>query len=110
MPRPTRTLRWREPRGGRSDSSPTDFFSAAFFFAMNLVHHFHEMAHFVDHAASFRRVPALDNLIEAAQAEPANCLAHVVRAADKADHPFDLDCAPGGVFLLCRHRASPAAC
>src|SRR5215475_2746541 len=77
---------------------------------MNLAHHFHKMAHFVDHAARFRRVLALDNLMQAAQAEPANRLAHVVGAANKADHPFHFDGALGGVFFLCRHRASPAAC
>src|SRR5215471_18550944 len=68
------------------------------------------MAHLVDHAAGFRRVLALDNLMQAPQAEPANRLAHIVSAADRADHPFHSNRAFGGVFLLRRHRASPAAC
>src|SRR5215470_18061549 len=76
---------------------------------MNLVHHFHEMAHFVDHAACFRRVLALDHLVQTAQAQPANGLPHVVGTADKADHPLDSYRALGGVFFLCRHCASPAA-
>src|SRR5215469_2763704 len=76
---------------------------------MNLVHHFHEMAHLVDHATGLRRVLPLDHLVQAAQAQPANGLAHILGAADKADHPFHFDGALGGVFLLCRHCASPAA-
>ena len=36
----------------RSDS----IFFSRFFSAMNLVHHFHEVPHFMDHAAGFRRV------------------------------------------------------
>src|SRR5215831_1371100 len=86
-----------------------DFFSS-FFLAMSLAHHFHKMAHFVNHAARFRRVLPLHNLVQTAQPEAANRLAHVVRAADKADHPLDLDRALGCVFLRRRHRASPAAC
>jgi hypothetical protein len=63
------------------------------FFAIALLHHFHEMPHFVDHAANRRRVLALDHLMHSAQSEAANALAHVIGAADKADDPLDFDLA-----------------
>src|SRR5947207_8112642 len=104
IPRPTRTFLLREPRGGRSVSRlyrlrvsfltllavRFDFF-LTIFLAINSVHHFHEVPHFVNHAAGFRRIFALDNLLQTAQAQPANGLPHIIGAADKADHPFDLD-------------------
>src|SRR5579859_6415300 len=104
IPRPTRTLRWREPRGGRRVSRLTELrvsffallavrfdFFLTIFLAIKLFHHFHKMPHLEDHAASLRRILALDHLIQPAQAQPANGLTHIIGAADKADHPFDLD-------------------
>src|SRR5580704_11943714 len=103
MPRPTRTLRCREPFGGFNvERLTTDFgwlvFLAALrppetFFAIALLHHFHEMPHFVDHAAHRRRVLALDNLMHSPQSKTANGLAHVIGAADEADYPLHLDLA-----------------
>src|SRR5258708_17252778 len=70
------------------------------------------MPHFMDHAASFRRVFALDHLMQTTQAKPTNGLPHIVGAADKADYPLDLDRALGrrlyrGLFFRCHY--SPAA-
>jgi hypothetical protein len=48
------------------------------------------MSHFVNHAARLRRVLALDHLVQPAQAEASNGRAHIVGAADEADHPLDL--------------------
>src|SRR5208337_3520647 len=105
IPRPTRTLRLREPLGGCKFESVyavfglLDFVEALrppeAFFAIALLHHFHEMPHLVDHAANGRRVFALDNLVHAAQTEAANALAHVIGAADKTDDPLDLHFAAG---------------
>src|SRR5271167_762542 len=103
MPRPTRTLRCREPFGGFNvDRLTTDFGWPAFlaplrppeaFFAIALLHHFHEMPHFVNHAANRGRVLALDNLMHSAQSKTANGLAHVIGAAYEAHHPLHLDLA-----------------
>src|SRR5215472_8069668 len=126
IPRPTRTLRMREPAGGckfasvnarRSlDADEGDAGVAGLcwprlrgrlvvFFAIPLLHHFHEMPHFVNHAANRRRVLAFDDLVQAPQTETADGLAHVVGAADKADHPFDFHTAGAffGSFLLRAH-------
>src|SRR5947209_17046452 len=122
MPRPTRTLRMREPAGGckfESVNKRRSFDAGvaglrwrrlrgrlAVFFAMALLHHFHEVPHFVNHAAHRRRVLTLHHLMHSPQAEAANCLTHVIGAADKADHPLDLYC-PGALrsgFLLARHQ------
>src|ERR1700686_2829410 len=121
MPRPTRTLRWRDPRGGRRVSRLTELrvsllallalrfdFFLTIFLAIKLFHHFHKMPHFEDHAASFGRILALDHLIQTAQAQPANGLTHVIGAAYKADHPLDLDRALCSGLLFCCHY-SPAA-
>ena len=64
----------------------------------------------VGRAKAMRAGSYFMDLMQATQAEPANRLTHVVGAADKADHPFDFYRAFGGVLLVCRHRASPAAC
>src|SRR5437879_6279574 len=109
MPRPTRTLRLREPVGGCKFASVNERrpFDAGFaglccprlraplgplelFFAIALLHHFHEVPHLVDHAAHRRRVLALDHLMHSPQAEAADGLTHIVSATDKADHPLDL--------------------
>src|SRR5215467_2252193 len=121
MPRPTRTLRMREPAGGCKFASVNELRSfvvgvaglccprlrgrLAVFFAIPLLHHFHEMPHFVNHAANGRRVLALDHLMQSPQAQAANRLAHVIGAADKADHPFDFHVAGAffGSFLLRAH-------
>src|ERR1700687_2989373 len=68
------------------------------------------MPHFMDHAARFRRVFALHHLMQTTQAQPTNGLPHIVGAADKADHPLDLDlgrCLYGGLFFCCHYP--PAA-
>src|ERR1700731_915732 len=98
MPRPTRTFLMREPLGGckferlygrrlfvdlravRSLRGPVLLDT---FFAMALFHHFHEVTHFVDHAANRRRVLALDHLMHSAQAEPAHRLTDIVGRADE---------------------------
>src|SRR5882762_3360793 len=121
MPRPTRTLRWREPAGGCKFESVKErrAFAAGFaglcwprlrtplgplelFFAIALLHHFHEVPHLVDHAACFRRVLALDHLMHSPQAEAANGLSHIIRAADKAHHPLDLHLAAGLLAVVVR--------
>src|SRR5207245_4995381 len=111
MPRPTRTLRMREPAGGckfESVNKRRSFDAGvaglrwrrlrgrlALFFAIALLHHFHEVPHLVDHAAHRRRVLALNHLMHSPQAEAADGLTHIIGAADKADHPFDLHLAAG---------------
>ena len=52
----------------------------------------------MDHAKRFRRVLPLDDLLQPAQAEPANGLTHVIGAANEADYPLDLDRAFGRAF------------
>src|SRR5258708_24108469 len=108
MPRPTRTLRFREPLGGFKLESPiatgalafwADFRLLETFFAIALLHHFHEVAHFVDHAAHRGRVLALDHLMHSPQPEAANRLAHIIGAADEAHHPLDFHLAG----ILCSH-------
>src|SRR5882762_7366255 len=88
----------------RTESRKADRgFLFAGLFCHDLFHHFHEVTHFMDHAAGFRRVLALDNLMQTAQAEAANRLPHIVGAADKADHPLNLDGPGGRCFFLSRH-------
>jgi hypothetical protein len=74
----------RDPRG------PLELF-----LAIAVLHHFHEVPDFVNHAANRRRVLALDDMMQAAQAEAANGFPHVIGAADRADHPLDLDRSAG---------------
>src|SRR5207248_3184304 len=128
MPRPTRTLRMREPVGGCKFASVKERCSfdaglaglcrprlrgrLAVFFAMPLLHHFHEVTHLVNHAAHRRRVLALHHLMQSSQTETANGLAHVVGAANEADYPLDLHVAGAfsGGFLLRGHALlSPTA-
>src|SRR5215472_5073921 len=106
MPRPTRTLRVREPAGGCKFASVKERRSFVagvaglcwprlrepldFFFAIALLHHFHEVTHFVNHAAHRRRILAFHHLMQSPQAKAPDGLAHVIGAADKADHPFDV--------------------
>src|SRR3974377_789093 len=93
MPRPTRTLRWRAPLAGPRVARETVLCS--FFFltlpAIELLHHFHKVSHFVDHAANRRCILALHHLMHSAQAKTANRLPHVVGATDKAPDPLHLD-------------------
>src|ERR1700682_1606893 len=126
MPRPPRPFFLREPAGGfkfervnRRRPPPAglaglcaprvlvDLRPPESFFAISLFHHFHEMPHFMDHAANRWGVFALDHLMHPAQPESPNRLPHVVGAADKADHPLDLDGATGllagGGFLFASH-------
>src|SRR5689334_10007448 len=121
MPRPTRTLRIREPAGGCRFASvkarrsfdagvaglcwPRLRGRLAVFFAIPLLHHFHEMPHLVNHAANGRRVLALHHLVQSPQAQAADGLAHVIGAANKADHPLDFHVAGAffGSFLLRAH-------
>src|SRR5438552_2528820 len=121
MPRPTRTLRWREPAGGCKFASVNERrpFDTGFaglccprlrtplgplelFFAIALLHHFHKVPHLVDHAAYRRRILALDHLMHSPQAEAADGLTHVGGAADKADHPLDLHRAAGLLAIMRR--------
>src|SRR6266481_5254637 len=121
MPRPTRTLRWREPAGGCKFESVNERrpFAAGFaglccprllaplgplelFFAIALLHHFHEVPHLMNHATRLRRVLALHHLMHSPQAEAADGLPHVIGAADKAHHPFDLHRAPGLLSVMVR--------
>src|SRR6267378_4336855 len=121
MPRPTRTFFLREPTGGCRFASvkerrPLDAGAAGLcwprlppprgplelFFAIALLHHFHEMPHLVDHAARFRRVLALDYLVHPAQTEAADSLPHVIGAADETDHPLDLHLAAGLLTVVFR--------
>src|SRR5713226_6125212 len=110
MPRPTRTLRWREPTGGCKFASVKErrSFGAGVallcwprlppprpltvFLAIFLLHHFHEVPHLMNHAAHRRRVLAFHHLMQSPQAEAADGLTHVIGAGDKTDHPFDLQC------------------
>src|SRR5215472_601935 len=121
IPRPTRTLRVREPTGGCKFASVKERCSFVagvaglcwprlrvpldFFFGIALLHHFHEVPHFVDHSAHRRRILAFHHLMQPPQAEAADGLAHVIGAADKADHPFDLHGA--GVFFGLFLRSHP---
>src|SRR5437879_1582713 len=100
MPRPTRTLRWRAPRGGfkfdrlaagRSTEALAAFWSAESFVTIlrSLLHHFHQVPHLPDHTAHGRRVVPLDNLVHFPQAQPSHRLTHVVGAHDKAAHSLN---------------------
>jgi len=64
---------------------------ACFSSGHRLVHHFHEMSYFVNHAARFRGVLALHDVMHAAQTEAFDGGAHIVSTGDGADHPLDLD-------------------
>src|SRR5215471_12212200 len=93
MPRPTRTLRVREPAGGCKFASVKERRSFVagvaglcwprlrepldFFFAIALLHHFHEVTHFVNHAAHRRRILAFHHLMQSPQAKAPDGLAHV---------------------------------
>src|SRR5437762_6133700 len=80
--------------------------------AIGLLHHFHEVAHLVNHAAHRRRVLALHHLLQSPQAQAADGLTHVIGAANEADHPLDLHVAGTfrGSFLLRGHALlSPTA-
>src|SRR5262249_33677269 len=63
------------------------------------------MTNLVNHAANGGRIVALDDFMHAAPTEAANGLAHVIGAADEADHPLDLELAALGsdVFLGSAH-------
>src|SRR5260370_12298405 len=90
MPRPTRTVRIREPAGGCKFASVKERCSfdagvaglcwprlrgrLAVFFAIALLHHFHEVPHLVNHAANRRRVLPLDHLMQSPQAQAADRL------------------------------------
>src|SRR5262252_4066122 len=75
-----------------------------------LLHHFHKMAHLVDHAAHRRRILALDHLMHSAQAQAANRLAHVIGTADEAPDPLHFHSAGAlRALLFACHAYSPAA-
>src|SRR5215472_470686 len=94
MPRPTRTLRCRDPRGGFKFDRftamwPSTFWRATSVARTRLLFHSHQMANLENHSANGRRVVPLDDLIQAAESESANRLPQVLRAGDEAFHPFD---------------------
>src|SRR5438477_9980737 len=102
MPRPTRTLRMREPVGGCKFASVKERCSfdaglaglcrprlrgrLAVFFAMPLRHHFPEVPDLVNPAAHRRRVLALHHFMQTSHAGPAHGLAPVVGAASEAGY------------------------
>src|SRR5580704_6013500 len=83
MPRPTRTLRCREPRAGFRLERFTAIVSSIRFF------HSHKVADFQDHTANRRVIRVFHHLIHAAKTQPADRLPHVLRAGDKTSHPLD---------------------
>src|SRR5207253_4425322 len=121
MPRPTRTLRMRGPAGGckfESVNKRRSFDAGvaglrwrrlrgrlAVFFAMLLLHHFHEVPHLMNHAAHRRCVLALHHLMQSPQTQAADGLAHIIGAAVKAHHPLNLHIAGtcSGRFFLRGH-------
>src|SRR5437588_13132575 len=121
MPRPTRTLRMREPAGGRKFASVKERCSLdagvagrrrlrlrarlAVIFAMHPLHHFHEVPRLMIHAAHRRCVLALHHLMQSPQTQAADGLAHIIGAADKAHHPLNLHIAGtcSGRFFLRGH-------
>src|ERR1700693_822427 len=64
---------------------------ACFFSGHRLVHHFHKMSYFMNHAACLRGVLALHDVMHAAQTETLDGGAHIVSTRNSADHPLDLD-------------------
>src|SRR3990170_3264531 len=104
IPRPTRTLRWREPRGGRK----LDRFTAIFASSAASCHDLDQVANLVHHATNGGSILALYDLVQFAQTQAANGLPHVPRAPDGAAHPLDSELAclgPGHV----RQRLRPSA-
>src|ERR1700732_2018305 len=105
MPRPTRTFLMREPCGGCKFDRLKDRLLVADlrgvralrgpllvpFFAISLLHHSHQVTHFMDHAANCRRVLALNHLMHSPQPYPAYGLRDIVGRADEADHLLNLD-------------------
>src|SRR3984885_4331056 len=91
MPRPTRTLRWREPRGGFRLDKVTDMLaSIPGYENLRSFHDDDEMTHFVYHTTDGRGILALDHLLQAPETEPAHRFAHIPGAADITDHPLQL--------------------
>src|SRR4029077_4417921 len=87
MPRPTRTLRWREPRGGRRFDKVTDMLPQ-FLATKVLFHHNDEVAHFIYHTTNRRRVFALHHLLHAPESQATHRGAHIPRAANRTAHPL----------------------
>src|SRR5579884_480428 len=65
------------------------------------------MAHPRDHAADGRRIGPLDHLVQPAQPQPAQRLAHALGMPDGAPHPADLQ--PALAARPGRHRHASAA-
>src|SRR5207344_2621632 len=63
-------------------------FAGLRFVSHELLHHFHEMAHLVDHAANRRSILALHGLLHTSKPEAANRRAHIVSATDETHYPF----------------------
>src|SRR5579862_5704678 len=91
MPRPTRTLRWREPRGGRRLERFTAMCASIPRSIRPLVDHNNQVPYLMHHAADRGRILAFDNLLQPAKTQPANGLPHIARAADIADDPLNLE-------------------
>src|SRR6202035_1019220 len=75
MPRPTRTLRWREPRGGRKFDKVTDMIASIPLEKISrLFHHDYQMAHFIHHTTDGGGVFPLHNLLHAPESQAAHRL------------------------------------
>src|SRR5260370_39288708 len=90
MPRPTRTLRWREPRGGRKFDNVTDML-ASIPPKLRSFHDHNEMANFIYHTTNCRRVFAVHHLLHAPESQAAHRSAHIPRAPNKAAYPLQFN-------------------
>src|ERR1019366_3061369 len=96
IPRPTRTLRCRDPRGGFKLERFTDMLSSMSnsrsmpsTYTCLLLFDDHQMPDLEYHPANRRRISPLDDLVHPPEPEAANRLPHVPRASDKTSHPLD---------------------
>src|SRR5437899_7702478 len=96
MPRPTRTLRCREPRGGRR----LDRFTAMFASIPSTLLHFDQVTHLVDHPANRGCIMPLYHLLHAMETQAADGLPHILRATDEAAPPLD---SQRTRFIFCLH-------
>src|SRR6266581_4985880 len=98
MPRPTRTLRWREPRGGRRFDKVTDMLASTPRDGGSF-HNCNQMAHLIYHTTNCRRVFAFHHLLQAPESQAAHRGAHAPGAANRTAHPLQFN----GSGLLFRH-------
>src|SRR5436853_1160862 len=92
MPRPTRTLRWREPRGGCRFDKVTDMLASILHGeGSRSFHHNDEMAHLIYHTTNGRRVFAFHDLLHTPESQATHRCAHIPGAGNRTTHPLQLN-------------------